>query len=73
MKEMLNIHLEAHFLINQIHFTTLKYKMKPIRKCYSSFMFLRMEDLLTVRPVMLNANSSVNLRRCCTPQQLKQI
>lgn len=32
-----------------------------------------MEDLLTVRPVTLNANSSVNLRNRFTPQQLKQV
>ena len=51
MKEILSIHLEANFLIYQINCTTLKYKMEPIRKCYSLFMFLQMEDLLTVRPV----------------------
>lgn len=66
MKEMLNIYLEAHFLINQINFTTLKYKMKPIHKCYSFLMFLKMEDLLNVRPVRFNANSPVNLRHLYT-------
>jgi hypothetical protein len=35
-------------------------------------MFLRMEDL-TVRPVTLNANSSVNLRNRFKLQQLKQV